>query len=1374
MAKKFRIKGDQDISKIAPFKILETIRDGKYLYYPSKPPEQNALYITNLSKKSVTGNFIDEASKIKRFDLNNRKQFKEFRNLANKYRNDENIYVPDYVFKVIEGQSKRLGNKLKHSNFRIKSGNRTDIRRNSPIQIHVEPNKEMSINAGWTDNDGFIGINGVINPNSPENNHLEAHYSNSGKFESFNFRENGKELEFDNLLKKDYDNGRDLPDLMINRIKRREKNGGFKISSNSEQKLVSDKSTISINSKETVNNTLKKGTGRYRIKGNKGLQDIKNIADIVASINTENGTTMHIGGNGNISMEGFANTAGVDEYLHGVLKGGHYDFTDEYNNIQFNNIIKDAYENYNERIPDWALRRAGIKKGKLKAVKPENIKTFFKSSNQPTNNRPTRRTTRQLEDGSIDYLFNDKKYKNIFTDEYGNQLIQYYNKNGESYLTERKFIDGTSDTIRTLDKEGRKFPIHENEYRKISRYKDGSLMIKRGEYSIYTGLNKVSRIRFDKNGVRQRGYNQKWADNGGDDWYYNGEKYKNVLETEDGTVITQYYNKNGENYATYYDYDNGDFSRNYRDKNGNDKSISIHKNDDGSIKIENGIKKGIYDEEAAEEVVANSPYYANNGKIEDETVGLRKLDEAINGKRVIVTGADRPDIMNSKPNSQKITTTIANNKDGTSSKFIQIGDSAIIEVDTDADGNIIKKMYGAYENGSVTNGYAINYDKDGNVVKEGFHQDNKWTNVVEYDKDLKPIATFTDPDLDIDKAKALKEEADKAWKRFGYEGISDILPDFHYKPIPEPKSKPKSAEDIFNDKLEEIEKLYSEGKLSDDEYADALNKLYNKERQTKKTKTKSKITPNKNAYDSPLDTAPSKDSYELQMNKYDYYASEYEKMKDFVDNYNPTGKDAEALAKDAKKIEDFFGKDKYSAEEARLKYEEAKLYGRHRDNPDDPLRRGSKAWWDKRDELMKQRRALNKNRQEFINSEKAAKELEDSKFIREVAMHRDIRDLVKTSSPTYLSDADVARTIQNSVDWLEDEDNINRYKSIPQEFRDKIEGDIKKEKFEINKERRNTKLDADYEKFKSEYEKLTLSQKDEQNRLRELESKYRKWKMSNVKGKNQKEPAIVDYIKQSREKISDLKKERKAVKKNMKRTSRKTRDRASNIKEEIKNIKNQLSDNEMFDVIQEAYQKELKANPSLTFEQYLKDNYKNTRFENFNPKQPHEIEQLKNDLQFHKDLLKEQSGIDIAEEEGDIVERVFGKLKKASKVDLAMSGISAIGKYKDSRKEGRGVISSTTRAGVDFAASQLMGPALYMGLTAARVAPKLAVNGAMYLQNEVRQMNTASRFRVFGDASFQDNDNLATMRQSGMELAKMANYNLEQTLMGNEARYLHR
>lgn len=287
-------------------------------------------------------------------------------------------------------------------------------------------------------------------------------------------------------------------------------------------------------------------------------------------------------------------------------------------------------------------------------------------------------------------------------------------------------------------------------------------------------------------------------------------------------------------------------------------------------------------------------------------------------------------------------------------------------------------------------------------------------------------------------------------------------------------------------------------------------------------------------------------------------------------------------------------------------------------------------------------------------------------------------------------------------------------------------------------------------------------------RLRRLESRYRK-----VNDPTRRAD-ILDEINQTKGKIKDLKSQRKSTKKDMKRTNAKTRDRASNIKEEIGNIKNEINDNRIFGSIQEAFEKERAANPSLTMEQYLKDNFKNTRFENFKPKADYEVEQLKDKLQFHKDLLKEKAGIDIAKEEGDIVERGLSKLKKASKLDIAMSSIGAISKYKDSRKQGRGVMSSVARAGVDFAASQLMGTGLYMGLAAFRAAPKALVTGAMYLQNEVRQMNTASRFRVFGDASFQDSDQLATMRQSGMEMAKMANYNLEQTLMGNEARYLHK
>ena len=44
----------------------------------------------------------------------------------------------------------------------------------------------------------------------------------------------------------------------------------------------------------------------------------------------------------------------------------------------------------------------------------------------------------------------------------------------------------------------------------------------------------------------------------------------------------------------------------------------------------------------------------------------------------------------------------------------------------------------------------------------------------------------------------------------------------------------------------------------------------------------------------------------------------------------------------------------------------------------------------------------------------------------------------------------------------------------------------------------------------------------------------------------------------------------------------------------------------------------------------------------------------------------------------------------------------------------------------------------------------------------------------FSGAQFADNQQLATMRQSGMEMAKMSQYNLQQTLMGNEANHLHR
>ena len=135
-----------------------------------------------------------------------------------------------------------------------------------------------------------------------------------------------------------------------------------------------------------------------------------------------------------------------------------------------------------------------------------------------------------------------------------------------------------------------------------------------------------------------------------------------------------------------------------------------------------------------------------------------------------------------------------------------------------------------------------------------------------------------------------------------------------------------------------------------------------------------------------------------------------------------------------------------------------------------------------------------------------------------------------------------------------------------------------------------------------------------------------------------------------------------------------------------------------------------------------------------------------------------------------------GLPKGLSKMDIAMTGLNilgAVGDYKSARREGHGVVSSAVRAGAKFAIDEALGWwALPIGII--KTLPGAAIKGADMLYKENRRMNSAANFQVFGDAQFMDTQQLATMRQSGMEMAKMAQYNLQQTLMGSEAKYLHR
>jgi len=109
--------------------------------------------------------------------------------------------------------------------------------------------------------------------------------------------------------------------------------------------------------------------------------------------------------------------------------------------------------------------------------------------------------------------------------------------------------------------------------------------------------------------------------------------------------------------------------------------------------------------------------------------------------------------------------------------------------------------------------------------------------------------------------------------------------------------------------------------------------------------------------------------------------------------------------------------------------------------------------------------------------------------------------------------------------------------------------------------------------------------------------------------------------------------------------------------------------------------------------------------------------------------------------------------------------------YKSAREEGNGVLMSGARAVGDFAVSEMMGWG-YLGLQLAPMIPKAAVGVAEGLNTMSRNMNRASVQGPFSNATFNDTQQTYTMRQAGMQLAQASKYNLQQTLMGNEAQYL--
>lgn len=113
--------------------------------------------------------------------------------------------------------------------------------------------------------------------------------------------------------------------------------------------------------------------------------------------------------------------------------------------------------------------------------------------------------------------------------------------------------------------------------------------------------------------------------------------------------------------------------------------------------------------------------------------------------------------------------------------------------------------------------------------------------------------------------------------------------------------------------------------------------------------------------------------------------------------------------------------------------------------------------------------------------------------------------------------------------------------------------------------------------------------------------------------------------------------------------------------------------------------------------------------------------------------------------------------------------------YIDARKEGRGVLQSAGSAAVNFVLPEIMGTAPYIAFEVAGALGNMGVQAIESANTQMRQMNRQMRNQQpFQGYTFVDSPQIYTMRQAGLALAQQSKYSLQQTMMGQEAKFMHR
>ena len=116
-----------------------------------------------------------------------------------------------------------------------------------------------------------------------------------------------------------------------------------------------------------------------------------------------------------------------------------------------------------------------------------------------------------------------------------------------------------------------------------------------------------------------------------------------------------------------------------------------------------------------------------------------------------------------------------------------------------------------------------------------------------------------------------------------------------------------------------------------------------------------------------------------------------------------------------------------------------------------------------------------------------------------------------------------------------------------------------------------------------------------------------------------------------------------------------------------------------------------------------------------------------------------------------------------------------IDSYIDERKQGNTRLGSLGNAITSFVLPEVMGVGGYLLYEGVKALPGAVVGGAQFIERQGRELTRAGRDQSpFRTNTFVDSQQIYTMRQAGMALAEQSKYALQQTLMGDEARFMHR